>query len=122
MNRTHEVAFETVLESHLLQTGYLRIAHDGFDRERAIFPEIMLGFIRETQPREWSKSGGAARRSYGRTDPRRPLQVDGRQRRHWQLYGTGSNVMEGPCTRRSSRLRMDSIQSSRLDTLRTVWG
>ena len=25
----------------------------------------MLGFIRETQPREWSKSGGAARRSYG---------------------------------------------------------
>ena len=27
----------------------------GFDRERAIFPETVLAFIRETQPKEWAK-------------------------------------------------------------------
>ena len=28
---------------------------EGFDRERAIFPETVLAFIRETQPKEWAK-------------------------------------------------------------------
>ena len=55
MNRTHEAAFETVIEAHLLQNGYARIAREGFDRERAIFPETVLAFIRETQPKEWTK-------------------------------------------------------------------
>src|SRR5262249_42421567 len=27
----------------------------GFDRERAIFPDAVLAFIRETQPAEWAK-------------------------------------------------------------------
>ena len=31
------------------------IASEGFDRERAIFPETVLSFIRETQAREWVK-------------------------------------------------------------------
>ena len=31
------------------------IAREGFDRERAIFPETVLAFIRETQPKEWAK-------------------------------------------------------------------
>jgi type I restriction enzyme R subunit len=55
MNRTNEGAFETVIESHLLQNGYVRVAPEGFDRERAIFPELVLGFIRETQPTEWAR-------------------------------------------------------------------
>jgi type I restriction enzyme R subunit len=55
MNRTNEAAFETVIETHLLQNGYVRIAREGFDRERAICPETILAFIRETQPREWAK-------------------------------------------------------------------
>lgn len=55
MNRTLEIAFETVIESHLLDNGYTRIPREGFDRERAIFPETVLAFIRETQPREWAK-------------------------------------------------------------------
>ena len=37
------------------KVGYERIAREGFDRERAIFPETVLAFIRETQPREWTK-------------------------------------------------------------------
>jgi type I restriction enzyme, R subunit len=51
----NEAAFETVIESHLLANGYVSIAQDGFDRERAIFPETVLAFIRETQPQEWAK-------------------------------------------------------------------
>ena len=37
------------------QNGYVPIAREGFDRERAIFPETVLAFIRETQPKEWAK-------------------------------------------------------------------
>lgn len=53
---THsEAAFETVIESHLLANGYASISPDGFDRDRAIFAETILSFIRETQPKEWTK-------------------------------------------------------------------
>lgn len=53
--RKSEAAFETVIESHLVENGYVSIAPEGFDRERAIFPETVLAFIRETQPAEWDK-------------------------------------------------------------------
>jgi type I restriction enzyme R subunit len=53
--RRFEAAFETVIEAHLLENGYVSIPRDGFDRERAIFPETVLAFIRETQPSEWAK-------------------------------------------------------------------
>ena len=53
--RHSEVAFESVIEAHLLQNGYAPAARKGFDRERAIFPETVLAFIRETQPKEWAK-------------------------------------------------------------------
>ena len=53
--RHSEAAFETVIQAHLLQNGYVPVARDGFDRERAIFPETVLAFIRETQPKEWAK-------------------------------------------------------------------
>jgi type I restriction enzyme R subunit len=50
-----EAAFETVIEAHLLASGYVAVDREGFDRERAIFPETVLTFIRETQPNEWAK-------------------------------------------------------------------
>jgi type I restriction enzyme R subunit len=53
--RTTEGAFETVIEAYLLGNGYVRLAPEGFDRERAIFPEAVLSFIRDTQPAEWNK-------------------------------------------------------------------
>jgi type I restriction enzyme R subunit len=43
--RHTESAFESVIEAHLLAHGY-----DLVDRERAIFPEVVLDFIRDTQP------------------------------------------------------------------------
>jgi type I restriction enzyme R subunit len=53
--RHSEAAFETVIEAHLLQNGYVPVAREGFDRDRAIFPKTLLAFIRETQPKEWTE-------------------------------------------------------------------
>ena len=53
--RTNEAAFESVIEQHLLAGGYVDVSSDGFDRERAIFPDVVLAFIRETQSKEWAK-------------------------------------------------------------------
>ena len=55
MKRTGEVAFEVVIEAHLLSDGYVRVPGEDFDRDRAIFPEEVLAFIRETQPKEWAR-------------------------------------------------------------------
>lgn len=55
MAETSEKSFETVIESHLLTNGYVHVAPEGFDRERAIFPEEVLAFICKTQPQEWAK-------------------------------------------------------------------
>ncbi|MBF0155344.1 MAG: type I restriction endonuclease subunit R, partial [Magnetococcales bacterium] len=54
MKRTCEAAFETVIEAHLLNNGYLSLTSDGFDQELALFPETVLDFIRETQPKAWA--------------------------------------------------------------------
>ena len=53
--RHSEAAFETVIETHLLENGYVRITGEAFDRERSIFPKTTLAFIRETQQKEWAK-------------------------------------------------------------------
>jgi type I restriction enzyme, R subunit len=54
-SRYSEAAFETVIEQHLLTQGYVAVARDGFDRERAIFRSVVLDFIKDTQPKEWAK-------------------------------------------------------------------
>ncbi len=54
-DRHSESAFETVIEGHLLANGYISVDRDGFDRERAIFSDVVLSFIRETQKKEWDK-------------------------------------------------------------------
>lgn len=53
-----EAAFETVIESHLLNNHYVAIGPKYLDREQAIFPQTVLDFIRETQPKEWTKLEG----------------------------------------------------------------
>ncbi|WP_416638106.1 hypothetical protein [Pseudomonas sp. OHS18] len=55
MKRTSEAAFETAIEAVLLGDGYTRINPKSFDRERAIFPDEVLAFIRATQPKVWDK-------------------------------------------------------------------
>ena len=51
--RHSEGAFETVIEATMLANGAVPEAAAGFDRDRAIFPETVLEFIRSTQPKEW---------------------------------------------------------------------
>lgn len=46
--RTSEAAFETAIESILLADGYTRVDSKAFDRERALFPDEALAFIRAT--------------------------------------------------------------------------
>lgn len=53
--RTQEIAFESVIDRHLLDHKYVSLTRDGFDRERAIFPAVVLNFIRETQTKEWER-------------------------------------------------------------------
>jgi len=53
--RLLESAFEAAIEAHLLQNGYIFVDRESFDRERAIFPEVVLAFIRDTQSSEWAK-------------------------------------------------------------------
>ena len=55
MKRTSEAAFETAIEAALLADGYTRLDSQGFDRERAIFPDEALAFIRATQGKVWEK-------------------------------------------------------------------
>ena len=55
VKRTSEAAFEGAIEAHLLANGYVSVAADGFDRERAVFADTAVEFIRETQPKEWGK-------------------------------------------------------------------
>lgn len=45
--RHSEAAFETVIEAHLLDNSFVPVAREGFDRERAIFPETVFAFIRD---------------------------------------------------------------------------
>lgn len=52
---TSEAAFETAIEAVLLADGYARVDAKGFDRERAIFPDEALAFIRATQGTVWEK-------------------------------------------------------------------
>jgi len=53
--RHSEAAFETVIEAQLLANGYVAVDWGSFDRQRAIFPEPVLAFIRTTQPKEWAR-------------------------------------------------------------------
>jgi type I restriction enzyme R subunit len=55
LKSTSEAAFETVIQAHLVGCGYVAVAGESFDRDRAIFPEVVLDFIRSTQPKEWAK-------------------------------------------------------------------
>jgi type I restriction enzyme R subunit len=55
MKPTSEAAFETAIESVLLTDGYEKLPSSDFDRERAIFPEFALTFIRQTQTKTWDK-------------------------------------------------------------------
>jgi type I restriction enzyme R subunit len=52
--RHSEGAFETAIEVTMRAKGYVLEPAAGFDRDKAIFPETVLEFIRATQLKEWN--------------------------------------------------------------------
>lgn len=54
MNQTNEHAFESAIEYYLTHFGgYTQGDRDSFDSERGLFPQDVLSFVKETQPKEW---------------------------------------------------------------------
>jgi type I restriction enzyme, R subunit len=50
-----EAAFETAIEESLLANGYTAVNRAGYAKERALFPSIVLDFIKSTQPVTWGR-------------------------------------------------------------------
>ena len=55
MSSHTEANFESVIEAHLLNHGYTNLSPKKFDCDRALFPEVAIGFIQQTQPQEWER-------------------------------------------------------------------
>ncbi len=55
MSSHTEADFERVIEAHLLNHGYTQLSPKAFDCDRALFPEIAIQFIQQTQPQEWER-------------------------------------------------------------------
>ncbi|MDT3737301.1 MAG: type I restriction endonuclease [Denitratisoma sp.] len=55
MKQTSEAAFETAIEAVLSADGYRKLLSDEFNRERAIFPAVVLEFVCSTQAKTWEK-------------------------------------------------------------------
>ena len=52
----HEVAFEAEICQHLVAHGWLYSSTDaGYDRELALFPEDVFGWLADTQPEQLAK-------------------------------------------------------------------
>jgi type I restriction enzyme R subunit len=51
-----ESSFEKSIEAHLINHGgYEAIPSEEFDRERGIFPDLVISFVKETQQQKWEK-------------------------------------------------------------------
>lgn len=49
-----EAAFEAAIEQFLMEHGgYVKASPTDFDANRAIYPQAVIDFIKETQPKEW---------------------------------------------------------------------
>jgi len=57
MSKIHtEEAFEILIEDKLLESGlYRKGSPDSFDREKALFPDEFVEFVKSTQPKEWDQ-------------------------------------------------------------------
>lgn len=54
MSLHREINFETEICEHLSANGWLYSPNDdGYDRARALFPEDVLAWVQETQPKAW---------------------------------------------------------------------
>ena len=52
---THESAFESNIEAHLLSNGWAKVAPTGYDRKVGLFGEEVIAFVQESQPKAWEQ-------------------------------------------------------------------
>ena len=52
---THESAFESNIEAHLLGHGWTKVAPAGFDRKLGLFREEVIEFVQASQPKAWQQ-------------------------------------------------------------------
>jgi len=50
-----EQTFEAEIEAHLLAHGYESATSNDFDRDKALFPQLVVEFVQTTQPKVWEK-------------------------------------------------------------------
>ena len=54
MSLHNEIEYETEICAHLSGNGWLYSANDdGYDRARALFPDDVMAWVQETQPKAW---------------------------------------------------------------------
>ncbi|UZN03068.1 type I restriction endonuclease subunit R [Cellulomonas sp. S1-8] len=50
-----EQAFESSIENHLLDNGWAKVPPLGYDRDLGLFPDELLTFIEQSQPKAWKQ-------------------------------------------------------------------
>lgn len=53
--KANELTFQTDMLKHLLASGWLLGKAEHYNRELALYPEDLLGFVKETQDEQWQK-------------------------------------------------------------------
>lgn len=52
---TSEKKFEEDIESALLSGGYRKISRNDYDAESMLFPDVLIEFLKSSQPKEWAR-------------------------------------------------------------------
>ncbi len=55
MSKAGELTFQNDMLKHLVSTGWLLGKAENYNRELALYPEDLLGFVQDTQPEQWQK-------------------------------------------------------------------
>lgn len=55
MSNTNEATFETNIEAHLVDNGWARVEPSGYDRDLGLFPDEVIEFVKDTQPKAWKQ-------------------------------------------------------------------
>jgi type I restriction enzyme R protein len=55
MANTTEKTFEDNIEAHLLTHGWSKVEQRTYDEKLGLFPEEVIAFVKQTQPKAWTK-------------------------------------------------------------------
>ena len=55
MGKANEITFQNDMLRHLIASGWLLGKAENYNRELALYPEDLLGFVKETQDEQWQK-------------------------------------------------------------------